>query len=106
MTQTTGLGIPAYVTVSGNGIVAVGVDLPISKSTPFAPQTNAFANVGQGHGASANVPVGPFPNAQYSLTLSISGATYNGVTYPSSTIAVAALLDAANNAFVGEGTIF
>jgi hypothetical protein len=78
-TPTDGLGVAAYVQLSGSSgssvIEAVGTAFP-----------------GQGNGASAS---GTKPNAQYGLTLSVSGAG----GYASSLAATASLVDAQNNPY-------
>jgi hypothetical protein len=92
---TTGSGIPAYVHVAGNHILAAGLDL--------AGQTQPTGADGQGHGAVQSAALNR-PNAQYSLKLSLTGKTYNGIVYPTSVEAIATLVDALNDAVTPSET--
>ena len=78
-TPTDGLGVAAYVHLSGS-----------SGSSVIEAVGTAFS--GQGNGASAS---GTRPNAQYGLTLSVSAAG----GYASSLAATASLVDAQNNSY-------
>lgn len=77
---TDGLGVAAYIQLSGS-----------SGSSVVEAIGTAFS--GQGKGAS---PSGTNPNAQYGLTLSVSGSG----GYASSLAVTAALFDAKNNPYV------
>lgn len=78
-TPTDGLGVAAYVHLSGS-----------SGSSVIEAVGTAFS--GQGNGASAS---GTKPNAQYGLTLSVSAAG----GYASSLAATASLVDVQNNSY-------
>jgi hypothetical protein len=97
---TNGVGTPCYVQVSGVGIGPVGIDLTNQDPNPrasVAVQSNAFGQVGQGHGATPGAAGSSHPIAQYGLTLSLSGATVNGVTYPTATEVIATVVDVLND---------
>jgi hypothetical protein len=98
---TTGAGTPTAIHVAGIGITAVGVDLTTQDNNPNPysdeGQVGSFGQVGQGHGA-VQTSVASHPQAQYGLTLSLSGKTVNGVAYPTETAAVATLVDVLNDA--------
>jgi hypothetical protein len=86
---TTGLGVPCYVHVSGTNVQPAG-------GITGAPSNTAIGGSGgfpqgQGSGASPSKPSSPV--AQYSLTLSLSGKTINGVAYHNSCALVGAVVD-------------
>jgi hypothetical protein len=85
---TDGLGVAAYVQLAG-GTGASALSNP-SGGTLAHPGSNG-AN-GQGIGATAG---GVFPNAQYAITLSLSGAG----TYETTAALTASLVDVQNNPY-------
>ena len=92
-TPTDGLGVAAYVTLSGSSGSSV-----IYNSSGGANKSNGNNGQGIGPGTAAS---GHFPVAQYSLTLSVSAAG----GYASSLAVTAALVDVGNNAYTPVGTI-
>jgi len=86
---TTGLGIPCYVHVSGINVQPAGGLTGAPSNTPIG-STGGFPQ-GQGSGASPSKPSSPV--AQYSLTLSLSGKTINGVAYAKSCGLLGAVVD-------------
>jgi hypothetical protein len=93
---TTGLGVAAYVHVSGVNVTPAGGLTGGPTNDPIGP-TSGFPQ-GQGTGA---VPSTGHPVAQYALTLSLSGATVDGVLYASSAELTASVVDCANTAQTG-----
>lgn len=91
---TTGLGVAAYVHVSGTNIQPAGGLTGAPANDAIGGASSGFPQ-GQGTGA---VPSAGHPVAQYSLTLSLSGKTVNGVKYNSECLATASLVDVADNA--------
>jgi hypothetical protein len=91
---TTGIGVAAYVHVSG-----LNVTNPAGGSLVH-PGTTASPINGQGIGATAG---GVFPVAQYALTLSLSGATVNGVHYNPSAELIATIVDVLNEPITNGG---
>jgi hypothetical protein len=89
-TPTDGLGVAAYVTLSG-GTGASAISSP-SGGTPVHPGAVASPINGQGIGATAG---GVFPVAQYAITLSLSAAS----TYETVAVLTAAAVDVKNNAY-------
>lgn len=103
--STTGLGIPVCVAVTGTNInpasnlTGGSSPLPVGGSSSGTPQ-------GQGSGAISGRALpsgGNAPVNQYSLTLSLSGKTVNGVKYNSSCLAVATVVDVEDNAVSDTG---
>jgi hypothetical protein len=93
---TSGIQVAQYLQLTGTGVTAVGVDLTTQDGGESL--NSAFGAVGQGHGAHPTVHAGDSrPVAQYGVTLSLSGATVNGVVYPKSVALVAAIVDVLNN---------
>jgi hypothetical protein len=92
-TPTDGLGVAAYVTLSGSSGSSV-----IHNSSGGANKSNGNNGQGIGPGTAAS---GSFPVAQYSLTLSVSAAG----GYASSLAVTAALKDVSNSAYTPVGTI-
>lgn len=90
---TDGLGVAAYVTLSGSSGSSV-----IHNSSGGANQTNGNNGQGIGPGTAAS---GTKPVAQYSLTLSVAAAG----GYASSLAVTAALVDVANSAYTPVNTI-
>ena len=86
-TPTTGLGVAAYVQLSGTNLTSPSGGTLVH---PGASGTN-----GQGVGATAG---GAFPVAQYALTLSLSASG----GYLTSEALTAALVDAQNNAYAAD----
>jgi hypothetical protein len=88
---TTGLGIPCYVHVSGINVQNSG---NLTGGPTNAP-IGATAGVPQGQGSGPQTgTAGQYkPVAQYALTLSLSGKTYNGVAYAKSCGLVASVVD-------------
>lgn len=88
---TDGLGVAAYVQVTGTNVVNN------SGGAGSAQGTTGFP-LGQGIGAapSANHPV-----AQYELTLSLSAATVNGVSYAATCQLTTVLKDVSNTTYAG-----
>lgn len=87
-TPTTGLGVAAYITLAG-GTGASALANP-SGGTLTHPGSNGTN--GQGIGATAG---GVFPNAQYEITLSVSGTG----TYETAAVLTATLVDVQNNPY-------
>ena len=99
---TTGLGVAAYVHVSGTNIQPAGGLTGAPANDAIGGASSGFPQ-GQGTGAVPNAAGSPAgapgrPVAQYSLTLSLSGKTVNGVKYNSECLATASLVDVADNA--------
>jgi len=90
---TDGLGVAAYVTVSGSNGNSV-----INNSSGGANKTNGNNGQGIGPGTAAS---GNFPVAQYSLTLSVGA---NG-GYETALVCLATLKDVGNNAYSPVGSI-
>lgn len=95
---TTGLGVAAYVHVSGVNVTPAGGLTGGPTNDAIGGASSGFPQ-GQGTGA---VPSAGHPVAQYALTLSLSGATVNGVTYSPSAELVASVVDVANTAQTGS----
>ncbi len=91
---TTGIGVAAYVQISG-----VNITNCAGGSTTH-PGTLASPINGQGIGATAG---GVFPVAQYALTLSLSNKTINGVKYNSSAELIASIVDVLNEPIANGG---
>jgi hypothetical protein len=92
---TTGIQVAQVIQLTGPGVTAAGVNLG---SQDFAESANSFGAVGQGIGASPVVHAGDsHPVPQYAVTLSLSGATVNGVVYPTSVALIATIVDVLNN---------
>ena len=92
---TNGIQVAQVIQLTGTGLTAVGVDLGTQDSVENA---NSFGAVGQGHGAHPVAAAGDSrPVAQYGVTLSLSGATVNGVTYATSIALAAAVVDPLND---------
>ena len=92
---TSGQQVAQVIQLSGTGVTAVGVDLG---SQDLAENANSFGAVGQGHGAHPTAAAGDSrPVAQYGVTLSLSGATVNGVVYPKSVALIATVVDPLND---------
>ncbi len=92
---TNGVQVAQYIQVTGAGLTAVGVDLGLQDSVENA---NSFGAVGQGHGAHPTAHAGDSrPVPQYGITLSLSGATVNGVVYSKSVGLIAAVVDVLND---------
>jgi hypothetical protein len=103
--STTGLGIPVCVAVSGTNITPASNltggsnPLPVGGSSSGTPQ-------GQGSGAISGRALASGGNApvnQYSLTLSLSGKTVNGVKYNNAVAAIATVVDVENNSVSDVG---
>lgn len=92
-TPTNGLGVAAYVTLSGSSGSSV-----ITNSSGGSNKSNGNNGQGIGPGTAAS---GSFPVAQYALTLSVSAAG----GYASSLAVTAALKDVSNSAYTPVGTI-
>lgn len=90
---TDGLGVAAYVTLSGSSGSSV-----IHNSSGGANKANGNNGQGIGPGTAAS---GSFPVAQYSLTLSVSAAG----GYASSLSVTAALKDVSNSAYTPVNNI-
>ena len=91
---TTGLGVPCYAHVAGINVTPAG---GLTGGPTNDPIGGAASGVPQGQGTGA-VPSKPsFPVAQYALTLSLSGKTYNGVAYAKSCGLVGSVVDVADN---------
>ena len=92
---TSAMQVAQVIQLSGTGVTAVGVDLG---SQDLAENANSFGAVGQGHGAHPTAHAGDSrPVAQYGVTLSLSGATVNGVVYPKSVALIATVVDPLND---------
>jgi hypothetical protein len=92
---TNGVQVAQVIQLTGPGVTAAGVNLG---SQDFAESANSFGAVGQGIGASPVVHAGDsHPVPQYAVTLSLSGATVNGVVYPKSVALIATIVDVLNN---------
>jgi hypothetical protein len=92
---TSAMQVAQVIQLSGTGVTAVGVDLGNQDSVENA---NSFGAVGQGHGAHPTAHAGDSrPVAQYGVTLSLSGATVNGVVYPKSVALIATVVDPLND---------
>lgn len=92
---TSAMQVAQVIQLSGTGVTAVGVDLGSQDSVENA---NSFGAVGQGHGAHPTAHAGDSrPVAQYGVTLSLSGATVNGVVYPKSVALIATVVDPLND---------
>lgn len=93
-TPTDGLNVAAFVQVTGTNVVNN------SGGAGSAQGTTGFP-LGQGIGAapSANHPV-----AQYALTLSLSAATVNGVSYAATCQLTTVLKDVANTTYTPSGS--
>ena len=89
---TNGLGVPCYVHVAGinvqnsGGLTGGPTNDPIGGSSSGYPQ-------GQGSGPQTGAAGKNQPVAQYSLTLSLSGKTINGVAYDKSCGLVGSVVD-------------
>jgi len=89
---TNGLGVPLYVHVSGTNVQNSGnltggpTNAAIGGSTSGVPQ-------GQGSGPQTGGAGSYKPVAQYSLTLSLAGKTYNGVAYHNSVALIGSVVD-------------
>jgi hypothetical protein len=92
-TPTDGLGVAAYVTLSGSNGSSV-----ITNSSGGSNKSNGNNGQGIGPGTAAS---GAFPVAQYALTLSVSAAG----GYASSLAVTAALKDVSNSAYTPVGNI-
>ena len=90
---TDGLGVAAYVHVSGTNVGPAGV----------IPGTSNGFPQGQGVGASSGTPTGA-PVAQYALTLSLGAKTYAGVSYHATCQLTPALVDVKNNSYSPVGS--
>src|SRR6266852_3500713 len=90
---TDGLGVAAYVTLSGSNGSSV-----IHNSSGGANQSNGNNGQGIGPGTAAS---GTKPVAQYSLTLSVGA---NG-GYETALVCLATLVDVANSAYSPVGSI-
>jgi hypothetical protein len=88
---TNGLGVPCYVHVSGINVQNSGN----LTGGPTNRAIGATAGTPQGQGSGPQTgTAGQFkPVAQYALTLSLSGATYNGVAYAKSCGLVGSVVD-------------
>jgi hypothetical protein len=95
---TTGIGVAAYVQVSGTNVTPAGGLTGAPTNDAIGGASSGYPQ-GQGSGA---VPSTNHPVAQYALTLSLSGKTVNGVSYPSSALLTAVLKDVLNNNVAGE----
>ena len=96
---TTGLGVAAYVQVSGVNVTPAGGLTGAPTNDAIGGATSGYPQ-GQGSGAS---PSANHPVAQYALTLSLSGKTVNGVLYASKAELAAVLKDVANNTITNGG---
>lgn len=94
-TPTDGLGVAAYVQVTGTNVTNNSGGAGTAQGTIGTP-------LGQGIGAA---PSGTRPNAQYALTLSLSAATVNGVTYAATCQLTTVLKDAQNNTYLSGTAI-
>ena|ERR1700690_4146148 len=92
-TPTDGLGVAAYVTLSGSNGLST-----ILNSSGGANKSQGTNGQGIGPGTAAS---GTFPVAQYSLTLSVSAAG----GYETSLVCLAKLVDVQNNAYSPNGEI-
>lgn len=92
-TPTDGLGVAAYVTLSGSSGSSV-----ITNSSGGSNKSQGSNGQGIGPGTAAS---GSFPVAQYALTLSVSAAG----GYASSLAVTATLEDVANNSYTPVGSI-
>ena len=93
-TPTDGLGVAAYVQVTGTNVVNN------SGGAGSAQGTQGFP-LGQGIGAA---PSSHHPNAQYELTLSLSAATVNGVAYAATCQLTTVIKDVANTTYTPVGS--
>ncbi|PWT75546.1 MAG: hypothetical protein C5B59_08690 [Bacteroidetes bacterium] len=93
-TPTDGLGVAAYVQVTGTNVVNN------SGGAGSAQGTTGFP-LGQGIGAA---PSSNHPVAQYALTLSLSAATVNGVAYAATCQLTTVLKDVSNTTYTPVGT--
>lgn len=94
---TDGLGVAAYVQVTGTNITNT------AGGQGKAQGTTGVGALGQGVGAGAPTS-GVFPVAQYALTLSLSAATVNGVTYADTCQLTTVLKDVKNNTYTTANT--
>jgi hypothetical protein len=103
---TDGLGVAAYVQVTGTNITNCS-------GGGLTPATESTANDsrglnGQGYGAVAGVRATPpgtsYPNAQYTLQLSLGSKTYGGVAYFSTCQLTTVLKDVANVTYSPAGS--
>jgi hypothetical protein len=96
---TDGLGVAAYVQVTGTNIVNT------SGGSAKTQGTTGVGQLGQGIGSGAQVGgTGVYPVGQYALTLSLSAATVNGVTYADTCQLTTVLADAKNNVYTTSNT--
>jgi hypothetical protein len=86
--QTTGLGVAAYIQLAG------GTGASALTNTSGGSLTHPGSNGGNGQGIGATAG-GVFPVAQYAITLSVSGTG----TYETTADLVASLVDAQNNPY-------
>ena len=93
-TPTDGLGVAAYVQVTGTNVVNNSGGAGTAQGTQGFP-------LGQGIGAA---PSSYHPNAQYELTLSLSAATVNGVTYAATCQLTTVIKDVANTTYTPVGS--
>jgi hypothetical protein len=95
---TDGLNVAAYVQVTGTNVTnpANGGLTVATEATPN--DTRGLNGEGYGAVASTNHPV-----AQYALTLSLSGATYGGTSYPNTCQLTSVLKDVANTTYTSVG---
>jgi hypothetical protein len=97
---TSGVQVAQIIQLSGTGVTPAGVNLG---SQDFAESANSFGAVGQGIGANPVAHAGDSrPVPQYAVTLSLSGATVNGVVYPTSVALIATIVDVLNNTVPAE----
>jgi hypothetical protein len=88
---TTGLGVPLYVHVSGTNVQNSGNLTGGPTNSPIG--ATAGTPQGQGSGPQTGTAGQYRPVAQYALTLSLSGATYNGVAYHNSCALIGSVVD-------------
>jgi len=93
---TSGVQVAQTIQLSGAGVTAAGVNLGTQDGGESL--NSSFGAVGQGIGANPVSHAGDSrPNPQYAVTLSLSGATVNGVVYPKSVALIATIVDVLNN---------
>ena len=91
---TDGLGVAAYVQVTGTNVTNRSGGAGAAQGTAGVP-------LGQGIGAA---PSTNHPVAQYALTLSLSAATVNGVSYAATCQLTTILKDVKNNTYSTSNT--
>ncbi len=105
-TPTDGLNVAAYVQVTGTNITNCASG-GLTVATEATPNDTTGLN-GQGYGAVAGVRATPpgtqYPNAQYTLQLSLSGKTYGGVVYAKTCQLTTVLKDVANTTYTPVGS--